>query len=95
MRVRFTHHKLHDYVTARPVEDADNQRIIEGMRENGWPYEDDVEPYFIQNFNYVIDDFESLSHTSGRHIAQLVEEGTVELDVDDWTFRHLCGYQSD
>lgn len=93
MQVRFTMHK--GYVTGRPVDDADNERIIEGMRANGWPHGDGVEPYFSQGREALADDIAALTEDHASQVAMLYAHGNIEIDADEWTFRHLCGYQSD
>lgn len=92
MQVRFTKHKL--YVTGRPVDDADNERIKATMEKNGADL-GDAEPYYQDDAFGFMDDLESLGIIYPFTFDDFFKDGPQVVDVDEWTFRHLCGYQSD
>ena len=92
MKVRFI--KAVVGVTAEPVDPEDKRRIIEGMNANGAGYDLDAPPYFAGDFEAFATDCEALG-LSEWHARQVYGGLALEADVDEWTFRHLCGYQSD
>lgn len=91
MKVRFT--KAVVGVTAEPVDPEDKRRIVEGMNANGAGLEPDAPPYFA-GLGAFAADCEALG-LGQEHVDRLYSQGSIEADVDEWTFRHLCGYQSD
>src|SRR5690606_14881666 len=82
------------YVLADPVLPEDKQRILEGMRANGYPEGDEAALYFSDDRDRVAQDMASLG-LNGEQMVEFWEDGSLVCLVDEWTFRHLCGYQSD
>lgn len=71
----------------RPIND---KSVIDGMVANGADratYND--WPLFVQGHENAIDALKALEVTVGASVFP------ERHDVDEWTFRHLCGYQND
>lgn len=89
---------LHGFV----VNKDDHDRIVDGMVKNGAdPVEYGASLLFVQGYEASMEALATLLYADPDVTS--VDPETVEFEmpfpvdavVDEWTFRHLCGYQSD
>ena len=86
----------------RPVHKQDHDRIVDGMVDNGAdPVAYGEWPLFVEGYEAGMEALATLLYADPDVTS--VDPETVEFEmpfpvdavVDEWTFRHLCGYQSD
>lgn len=93
MEARLTMHRL-GYVTGAPTDEEKRASMVKDMQANGSPIGDGHDPLFIEaeHVSAVLSDFGIGSMFPWRQV--FANESTIIVDVDEWTFRHSCGYAS-
>lgn len=88
MRVIFNYHG-NGLFTGTPADEDEREAIVQDMIANGAIMEPGEEPYYALTEERMAADLESLGVASIFGVDGLMG---AELDVDEWTFRRLCGY---